>query len=423
MGFFDKLTSITRSFGSAVVATAKSAASKAIHFVAENAEKFVGSVKNAWEKVKPYVEKAQKPLKHLAQKASAVPYAGAVLTALSIGVDALLALENSPVLKKAGETIIKIGNLAKNLEEKIRNGEIPWLTPEEYEQAIADRETLRKAEEFTSDLSEAQQTSIEFANAINNLRIARKDLQQAIEAGPRSYEHYLRLRATQKLISIEERKLIGAGSLDALNRDDYFIIRIASDLITEDAEMSTTAAQRIDSILNERYGKTLQSFVYEELVAIWVKQGEELESEVQGIIEVISKKKVRMKRLINAKRLQLEIDEAEALELSRLEKEVPEMEMQLQSTSTRQMDAERYADAAEGFLQVLEKTPEQLEAEGRSYVLVEGPRVGELIIKAAQQEIPFEQLSEEEQETINDFANIFREDAKSRMASILEVAA
>ena len=423
MGFFDKLTSIARSFGSAVVTTAKSAASKVIHFVAENAEKIVGSVKNAWEKVKPYVEKAQQPLKHLAQKASTVPYAGAVLTALSIGVDALLALENSPVLKKAGETIIKIGKLAKNLEEKIRNGEIPWLTPEEYEQAIADRETIRKAEEFTSDLSEDQQTSIEFANAINDLRIARKDLQQAIEAGPSSYEHYLRLRATQKLISIEERKLIDAGSLDALNRDDYFIIRIASDLITEDAEMSTTAAQRIDSILNERYGKTLQSFVYEELVAIWVKQGEELESEVQGIIEVISKKKVRMKRLINAKRLQLEIDEEEALELSRLEKEVPEMEMQLQSTSTRQMDAERYADAAEGFLQVLEKTSEQLEAEGRSYILVEGPRVGELIIKAAQQEIPFERLSEEEQETINDFANIFREDAKSRMASILEVAA
>lgn len=423
MGFFDFIKSTAKSITSTVAAAAKTMASKAIHFVAENADNIAGKIKSIWEKVKPYVKKAQAPLKMLAVKYAAVPYVGVALNALTIGVAALLALENSPTLKKAGETIIKIGQIAKNLQEKIRNGEIPFITPEEYEQAISDREILRKAEEFTADLSESQQTSFEFANAINDIRIVRKDLDQAIEAGPSNYEHYLRLRATQKLISIEERKLIDAGSLDALNRDDYFIIRITSDLINEDAEMSTTAAQRIDSILNERYGKTLHSFVFEELVAIWVKQGEELESEVQGIIESLSKKKVQMKRLVNAKRLQLEIDEEEATQLSVLEIEIPEIEKNLESTLTRQLDSERYADAAEGFLQIMEKTPEQLESEGRGYLLEIGPEVGKRLIMTAQEKKPFNELSSKDQDLITDFSNIFREDAKARMTSILEVAA
>ena len=420
MGIFSDWCS---SVASAVVSTAKRVASKVIHFVADNAEKFVGTVKSVWKQVKPLVQKAQAPLKALAAATAHIPGVNVVTRAISTGVDALLALENSPALKAIGHTIENIGKRAKALQEKIRNGEVSWLTPEEYEQAIGNRDSLRSVEGQAANLSTEQQSSLEFADAINNLGIARIDLQRAIDAEPTSYDHYLRLRATQKLLNIEESKLLEAGSLDALNRDDYFVIRIASDLIKATPEMAEAAAKRIDAILNERYGKTLQSFVYEELVAVWVKQAETLANDVKSIQANRNAKVPNMKRLQNAKRIQGELDSVEAAELAELERTLPELDRELDAVSTRQRDAERYADAAEGFLQVLEKTPEQLEAEGRSYVIDEGPRVGELIIRAAQKEVPFNQLPEEDQETITDFANIFREDAQSRMNNILEVAA
>lgn len=420
MGFF---SDFFESISSTVVSTVKRAASKAIHFLAENAEKFVGKVKEVWKQVKPLVKKAQAPLAALAKATAHIQVVGVVTQAVSTGVTALLALENSPVLKAIGHTIENIGKRAKALQEKIRNGEVSWLTPEEYEQAISNRDSLRSVEGEAANLSTEQQSSLEFADAINNLGIARIDLQRTIDAEPTGYDHYLRLRATQKLLNIEERKLLEAGSLDALNRDDYFVIRIASDLIKATPEMAEAAAKRIDAILNERYGKTLQSFVYEELVAVWVKQAETLANDVKSIQAKRNAKVPNMKRLQNAKRIQGELDSVEAAELAELERALPELDRELDAVSTRQRDAERYADAAEGFLQVLEKTPEQLEAEGRSYVIDEGPRVGELIIKAAQKEVPFNQLPEEDQETITDFANIFREDAQSRMNNILEVAA
>ena len=188
-------------------------------------------------------------------------------------------------------------------------------------------------------------------------------------------------------------------------------------------ELSKKAAERLDRLLLEEHGKTLQSFVYEELIASWKKQASTLEAEFDQANKVLAKIKVDLRRLEIAKKVQTELDDKEAAELASLEKAVPDQEASLNEIATRRRDIERYADAAEGFLQLLEKSEEQLEQEDRSYVIEEGAAVGQIIVEVADKNTPFSQLKSEDQSLITDFANIFRKEAQKRMESVLEMTA
>ena len=79
--------------------------------------------------------------------------------------------------------------------------------------------------------------------------------------------------------------------------------------------------------------------------------------------------------------------------------------------------------ATEGFLQLLEKTPEQIEAEDRSYLLKEGEAVGELLIQCAQNDTPYSALEPDQQVLLTDYANIFKKEAENRTKTLLEVTA
>jgi hypothetical protein len=72
---------------------------------------------------------------------------------------------------------------------------------------------------------------------------------------------------------------------------------------------------------------------------------------------------------------------------------------------------------------VLEKSEKQIIAEVREYLLEDGVEVGQLLIECAAKNTPFEKLSPEQQSLIIDYSNIFQEESKSRMKSVLEVAA
>lgn len=432
MGWFSSIVDAVASvIPESVVRAAKTVAAKAIDFMAEKAEKIVGKVKEVWRRVKPYVQMAQEPLRRIAKATAAIPVVGAVTSAAAVGVDALLALENSPVLKKFEKHISIAAQKARELRQQIKEGKIAWLTPEEYEAAIKTRKDLRAAEkeirtaeaEAGTVLAEKDLRKIELATAINDFGIAKTDVKNAIEGEPTDFEHYLRLRATQKLLGMAETKLMAAGSVDGLTEDDWFLVHIASDLIKANPELKTTAAKRLNTILKESYGKTLQSFVYEELVAAWKKQAQALEEEHNKSTDILAKNKVALRRLQVAMRVQEQLDEKEAKELTALESTVPVQENELDALATRHRDIERYANAAEGFLQLLEKTPEQLEEEDRGYVLEEGERVGQIIVEAAENETPFNSLSADAQALITDFSNIFRKEATKRMDSVLEVAA
>lgn len=429
MGFWSSVgsfcSSVASSVGSAIssaYSTAKEYAGKAIGWMAEKAEGFVNGVKKVWQTVKPYVEIVRAGLRAAATATAGIPWLSGALLFLDKGLGALTAFENSPIAKKIDAAIKWSIQLAKRWQERRQNKEVEEeLTDKELAEARQHQKTMRVAEREA--LSEEERHRLELTSAINDYEIAKKDLALTIEAGPVDTEHYLRLRATQKLLKMSDQKFRSAKSIDDLGADDLFIVRVASDLIKPDMELSKKAAERLDRLLLEEHGRTLQSFVYEELIASWKKEAATLQSEFNEANEALAKMKVYLRGLENAKKIQTELDPVEAAELARLQKAVPTQEASVNDIASHRRDIERYADAAEGFLQLLEKSENQLEQEDRAYVINEGAEVGKIIMDAADNKTPFNQLKPEDQSLINDFANIFRKEAQQRMDTVLEMTA
>lgn len=93
---------------------------------------------------------------------------------------------------------------------------------------------------------------------------------------------------------------------------------------------------------------------------------------------------------------------------------------QLSQKAEENRAMQSYVHAAEGFLQVLEKTAEQFEEEGRDYIVDDVATVGRLLIECAQNGKQWSELTGEEQSLITDYANIFAEDSKKRTQELVE---
>lgn len=429
MGWFDKCLDFGRSavgFVGDAIDRVKEVAGEAIGWMATKAEGFVGTVKTAWHAVKPYVEQIRTVIR-TAAAALPIPWLSSALTMLDAGLGALTAFENSPIAKKVDAAIKWAIALAKRWQEKraaalqeVDQGN-ERLNDNELQMAKGHQETFRFAEREAA--TEDQQHQLEIAAAINDFEIAKTDLANAIDVEPTDFEHYLRLRATQKLLNLADKKFRTAMSMDDLSVDDLFLVRIASDLIKDKPELSQQAAERLDRLLTERYGKKLTPFVFEELVACWSKRAETLGVEWDASNRQYAKNKMLLKRLTLAKKVQQELSEEECAELVSLEKDVPLQKEELDAIATQQQDIETYVGAVEGFLQLLEKTCDQIKQENRGYLLEKGAEVGRLLIDCAKNDKPFSAFAPHEQSLITDFANIFQSESKRRMQDLLEVTA
>ena len=337
--------------------------------------------------------------------------------AIDKGITALTAFENSPIAKKIDQAI----QFAINLAKKWQANKEQAMEGEELEDARKHQETFRMVERESA--SDEDRHQLELMAAINDFEIAKADLAKTLKGGPSSFEHYLRIRSAQKLMNMSEKRFHTAKTTDDLSVDDLFLVRVTSDLVKNNPELNKLAAERLDRILDQKYGKKLVSFVYEELIASWKMESEDLGEKLNQAQGNLAKDIVLLRRLTADKKIQAELSAEDAAIFEKLEIEVPEKEKSVNELAAQQRDVERYANAAEGFLQLLEKTPEQLEQEDRGYVLEEGSAVGEIIIKVAESKTPFSHLSKDDQALINDFANVFRKNAKERMEKILEVAA
>ena len=416
---------------SAAYSAAKDMAGQAVGWLAEKAGNFVDGVKKAWETVKPYVEQIRGILKFAAVATAGIPWLSGALSALDKGLGALTAFEKSPIAKKVQQAIEWAIKLAQRWQvhkkEKERGmgqeaqQEREYLNEEELEQARLHQENLRFAEREV--VSPEQQHQLELAAVFNDFEIASADLEKTIKSAPENFEHYLRLRATQKLLVMSEKKFCLAKTVDDISADDIFLVRIASDLIKVNPELSKDAALRLDRVLTKIHGKKLLPFVFEELIASWAKRAEILAKQWAQDNKILSKDTTLYKYLLGAKEIQSELSAEEIQQLAVLEATLPKQKEELISLATRQRDMERYVGAAEGLLQVLEKTPEQIEAEDRAYLLEEGTHIGKLLIDCAQTDTPFSKLDKEDQSLLTDYANIFKNESKARMKSILEVTA
>jgi hypothetical protein len=407
---------------------AKEIAGQALGWMAEKAEGFVGSVKKVWAVAKPYVDKFAVFL-DAASKLAPYPWLKTALSVLSKGLVILTAFENSPVAKKLDAAIkwaIEIAKRWQKRREQHANQqnaerEAEDLSEAELSEAKRHQDTFRTAErEFVTD---ENRHSFELASALNDFEISRLELKNALAKVPDNFEHYLRLRATQKLLNMAEKKFIAAKTLDDLSLDDLFLVKIASNLVKSNPELNTDAATRLDRILKEVYGRALAPFVFEELVASWALRCKELTNEWDQSSKVLSKEKILLKNLVLAKNIQgsLSVEEDELLQ--QLQTDVPKNQISLDSKLTELNGLNLYVGAVEGFLQLLEKNEQQLEAEGREYLIDEGASVGTLLLKCSEHNISFHSLTLEEQALINDYANIFKAESESRVERVLETLA
>lgn len=416
------VVSTAESVGAKIFNAVRESVGNAMNTISEKADKFVGDVKETWAVVKPYVETLRVGIR-MAAKAVPIPWLKSALTALDLGLGSLTAFENSPIAKKVEKAIRWAAELARKWQQRGKETEQEQeeiLDEAALKEARLHQETFRFAER-ESQSPEARH-NVELAAAINDYEIAKADLARVLAGEPADFEHYLRLRATQKLLVMADKQFRAASSLDDLGVDDLFLVRIASDLIKPNPELNEVAAERLDRLLAERYGKALKPFVFEEMVAAWVKRADVLASQWDVDSRSHAKDVMLLTRLEVAKRIQEELAPDEEQALNELSDSVPKAKQKLDELAAKENDIRRYVGAAEGFLQLMEKSLEQILSEDREYLIEEGGSVGEILIRCAEQDVPFAELDKDEQALVRAYANIFANESAKRMKDILEVA-
>lgn len=391
--------------------TAKNAASKAIDWMADEAENFVGKVKDIWKTAKPWVEKIA-PYISKGIALLPFPWAGAVSKAVEKGIQALLALENSPILKKVEQAIIWASNAAKHFRDM-------YMTPKDVKEAEQRQQDLQEAMDAMK--TEEQRQSIRFAAVINDYVLVQTHIQEILEKDTiKDFSHYLRLRATQKLLRAAEKTLNTARTLDEITADDSFLLRVGADLLAENPNLTDSDAEKLDSIIKRRFnGKSLIPFVFEELICSWETKLQNMEAKWNQMNKEVASFKRQIKQL--EVKMQIEsLTSDEEAELVNLKNDVKNIAYQLTQQAEENRAMQSYVHAAEGFLQVLEKTAEQFEEEGRDYIVDDVAAVGRLLIECAQNGKQWSELTEDEQSLITDYANIFAEDSKKRTQELVE---
>ena len=418
MGFWSSVgsfcSSVARgasSVASKVWDTAKSAASKTIDFMADKAENFVGKVKEVWATVKPHVVRIA-PIVSNALKMIPHPWAQTAAVAIEKGLQALLALENSPILKKIEQAITWAAKSARNFREK-------YLTPNEVQEAEQRQQDLQEAMDAMQ--TEKQRQSIRFAVVINDYILVQTRIQSILDQDNLSdFNHYLRLRATQKLLKSAEKTLNTAQNINEITADDSFLLSVGSNLLADNPTLSDTDAERLDKIIKRRFsGKSLIPFVFEELIRAWETKYQNMEAKWGKLNKDTAALKREMKRL--EVKLKIEpLTHEEEIQLTDLKNEVVIANNNLKCQGAENRAMQNYVHAAEGFLQVIEKSAEDFEAEGRDYIIDDVATVGRLLIDCAQNGKQWDELTEEEQSLISDYANIFAEDSKKRNQDLIE---
>ncbi|TRO25846.1 hypothetical protein EQ826_12550 [Ectopseudomonas mendocina] len=402
--------------GARVISKAREVAGQALTWMAEKAEGFVGTVKEVWERAKPFIENVIRPGLKLAAKWAATnlptfPWVSTALTAFDKALGALLVWDQSDLAKKVEAAIKWAISKAKNLREA-------WMGPAEAAEAEEHESALREARSKVR--GEAAQ-GIDLALLISQYAQLATGIKDVLENNAISdFQHYLRLRAAQKLLSDTEQRLIEAQDISAIDKDDLFLTEMAAELLKAQPQISDIQTQQLDEIILQRFGKKLIPFVFEELIISWGINLGALEKEWKKLNDNLAKKKVEMRRLETSQRL-AELSTEEVAQLNKLKAELPKLTAKMDQKRKQTSEMRNYVFAAEGFLQMLEKEPEEFV--GKEYMLEDSATVGMLIIDCAQHGKRWESLSADEQALIIDFANIFEEDSRARTAQVVEVTA
>lgn len=190
--------------------------------------------------------------------------------------------------------------------------------------------------------------------------------------------------------------------------------------MAENPTLSDAETERLDKIIKRRFsGKSLIPFVFEEMIRAWETKYQNMEAKW----EKLNKDTAVMKRNMRKLEVKLKIEPLsndEETQLVELKNDVVIANNNLNQQSAENRAMKSYVHAAEGFLQVLEKSEADFEAEGRDYIIDDVDTVGRLLIDCAQNGKVWDELTEDEQMLITDYANIFAEDSKKRNQDLIE---
>lgn len=394
----------------------KETAAKTVSWMAEKAETFVGSVKSVWEKVKPVISNVIRPIVQNAAKLAEkmlpqFPWVGGALKALDKALGLLVEWDKSDLAKRIGKAIEWAINKAKQLKDL-------FLTPEEMDEAREHEQALREAR---NQMRGEAASAVDLASLITlyaQLSTRIKDVLDNIQIN--DFEHYLRLRASQKLLKDTEQHLTRAQDIDTITDDDLFLIETGNELLKPNPQLSDEATQRLDRVVMARFGKKLIPFVFEEMIMAWGYNLQDMENEWKSLNDGLSKEQVLLRRLQIGQRLG-DLQEDEVPMLNDLEARLPVQQAEMEAKRKRTNEMRNYVFAAEGFLQMLEKEPEEFA--DQEYLMEDSSTVGMIIIECAQFGKRWEELNTEQQSLIIDFANIFEKASRARASKLVEVAA
>lgn len=423
MGFFSDCWSAIKNVGSAAVEVVRTTfdnvrekARDALDWMATKAESFVGKVKEVWSKVKPFIANVVRPVLKVAAEWATValptfPWVATAIRAFDKALEALLNWEKSALAKQVKAAVEWAIAKAKTLRDI-------FLNDEEMEQAAAHEDVLREAR---ADVRGEAGRALDLATLITQYAQLSTRIQQVLENNNISdFDHYLRLRASQKLLKDTEQRLIHAQDLEAINRDDLFLVEIGAELLKARPLVSDDQAVRLDEVIHARFGKKLIPFVFEELIMAWGCNLEQQEKDWKTLSESVARLQVQERQLKISQNLGEPAAEDQAA-LADIQARLPALKAQMDQLRKRNQEMRNYVYAAEGFLQVLEKQPEDFADD--AYLLSDSQEVGMIIIDCAQHGKRWEELSEDEQSLIIDFANIFEEASRERASRLVEVAA
>lgn len=376
----------------------KSVARDVVDWVADKATKVIDTVKKVWDITKKYI----KPVLIVAMHLIPFPPLKAAIGFLVKAIEFLERVLDHPLAKKIRNAIEWCIETAKTIKRV-------FLSEKDRREALERRELLNQANQALPAESEEKQ-AVAIARVINDFVILQSEIEDYLKetAELADFEHYLRLKATRKLLEMIETKLRDEGvKMFDVTDDDLFVLETGYKLIGLDPVLSYAETERLDRIVYDKVGKNLYSFVFEELLFAWGKENEVRGKRVEELKSMVAKKKVEL-RSVESK---IKYGEEVTVNVDSLKESLQRLETSKNDAEYIYQEYSMILNASEGYLQILEDSDK---VKHNKYILDQSDKVGQLILQCLEFDKPFYELSEEDKNLIVDYANIFREDLIKR---------
>ena len=425
MGLLSFISSVASAAGdfvgrtvSATVRMAREVASATLVFMGEFGEAIIGGVKQVWSAVRPYVGVVRAALQAVAANAS-IHWIGVVAHALDRTLGALTMFERSPVAQVVEAALNWMIRKGKELKERAQRDVFIDVDAIEAAEAQKHGDALRLG---MSSVPEELRHEIRTAAMFTDLYAVSGKLNEIIENEKvvKNFDLFLQVRAVQKLIKNLYQKVASAKDTQEISEDDHFVASIARDLIDDRTELSPDQAARLDDILCKRTGQRLDVFVLEELVPVFKARHDELDKQWSIQNQRLAQTSASAHLIETSKVFAFDnkLSEEEEAHLINLKKEQSALEIAIEETRKKREFSLACAGAAEGLVQMLENSTEELSEHDLAFQKSEIEGISPLLRKCFDNPDAWSVLSSEQRTLLTEYALRHFETMKRRIVTL-----